>query len=128
TGEYAQSDQILHGAQPERSARRQVAAVIGVAQHRVEDCQSGTEESETDAQQQPKRPVEVGWCARDRQQSGADREEKRTRDHRDGGGEVFAGRCCWRWLAHILHPWGNLASAMVMMLPHQHCDLIKWIA
>src|SRR6476646_7463544 len=60
--------------------------------------------------------------------SGADREEKRTRDHRDGGGEVFAGRCCWRWLAHILHPWGNLASAMVMMLPHQHCDLIKWIA
>jgi len=26
----------------------------------------------------------------------------------------------------ILYPWGNLASAMG--LPHQHCDLIKWIA
>src|SRR6185503_7886229 len=31
--ENAQPDQILHGAQPERRAGRQVAAIIGVAEH-----------------------------------------------------------------------------------------------
>src|SRR5262249_68469 len=45
--------------QPDRRARRQIAAVIGVAEHLDEDGEPGEEESQPDTQQKPSGPCRL---------------------------------------------------------------------